>query len=148
MGFTFGSFNKARVFDVDNTNFKTHTTYDSQGNVKEKNMYWSCKEMYELNGADYLYVIHGAYINDLENKQTRRDGERSRAVTKKSAAVAIDDRYVTIPSFQIPEIEAMLENAAAVDMIRNGKAGFYIEEYENSFGINYKAVWTDVVDEM
>lgn len=148
MAFSFGSFNKARMFDVDNTNFVTHTTYNSKGEVKENNMYWSCKEMYELNGADHLYIVRGAYINDLKNKENRRDGEKSRAVTSESAAVAIEDRYITIPSFQIPEIKAMLENDAAIDMIRNGKAGFYIEEYENSFGINYKAIWTDVAGEM
>lgn len=148
MAFSFGSFNKARLFDVDNTNFVTHTTYDRSGNVKEKNMYWSCKEMYKLNGPDKVYVIHGAYINNLKEKPLNRDGEPSKAVTDESAAVAIDDRYVTIPSFQIPEIKDMLDNAAAIDMIRNGRAGFYIEEYENSFGTNYKAVWTDVAGDM
>lgn len=148
MAFSFGSFNKARLFDVDNTNFLTHTTYNQNGDVNEKNMYWTCKEMYELNGPDHVYVIHGVYINDLKKKEFRRDGEKSRAITDESAAVAIDDRYVTIPSFQIPEIKDMLSNDAAIDMIRSGKAGFYIQEYENSFGINYKAIWTDVTGEM
>lgn len=148
MAFSFGAFNKARTFDVDNTNFVTHTTYTSSGEVKENNMYWSCKEMFELNGPDKVYVIRGAYINNLKEKDKRRDGERSHAVTSESAAVAIEDRYISIPSFQIPEVKDMLDNAAAVDMIRAGRAGFYIEEYENSFGTQYKAVWTDVTDEM
>lgn len=148
MAFSFGSFNKARRFDVDNTNFVTHTTYNSKGEAKKDNPYWSCQEMYELNGPDHLYVIHGAYINDLDKLVTRRDGERSRAVTSESAAVAIEDRYVSIPSFQINEIKDMLENDAAIDMINAGRAGFYIEEYTNKFGTNYKAVWTDVTDEM
>lgn len=148
MAFSFGSFNKARLFDVDNTNFVTHTTYDSDGNAKENNMYWNLKEMFKLNGPDKVYVIHGAYINDLRANNFSRSGQPNRAVTNESAAVAIDDRYVTIPSFQIPEVKDMLDNAAAIDMIRNGRAGFYIEEYENNYGSNYKAVWTDVAGDM
>lgn len=139
--FSFESINKTRMFDVDNTNFVTHTTTRRDGTVREDDPYWSCAEMYKMKGADYVYRILGVYFNDLtENKNNRSDFQ---PLTPYSGAIAIEDRYVSVPSFQAEEVKAILANPAAVETIKSGRAGFQIEEYRNKWGTNYKIIWRD-----
>lgn len=133
--FTFESFNQERLFEVDATDFVKHERKNSKGKIEEST-YWKTAEMYELDGPDKVYTIQGVYINDLS-------GNRA-ALTDESAAVAIEDRYITVPTFQIKEIQKMLESDEAIRCIRSGHAGCTIEEYTNKFGTNYKLVWKTI----
>lgn len=133
--FSFESFNQERLFEVDASDFVTHERKNSRGKIVES-AYWKTAEMYELNGPDRVYVIQGLYLNDLT-------GNRD-ALTDESAAIAVEDRYITVPTFQIKEIKAMLESDDAIRCIRAGHAGCQIEEYTNKFGTNYKLVWMTV----
>ena len=133
--FTFESFNQERLFEVDATDFVTHERKNLRGKIVES-AYWKTREMFEMNGPDKVYTIQGIYINDLS-------GNRD-ALTDESAAIAVDDRYITVPTFQIKEIQAMLDSQEAIKCIRAGHAGCTIEEYTNKFGTNYKLVWQTI----
>lgn len=134
--FSFASFNQTRDFEVDNSNFVSHTRQDVKGKEYEST-YWKAEEVFMEFGEDHIYSVQGVYVNDLS-------GNRN-AITLESAAVAIEDRYVTVPSFQIKDIKRMLESDYAIKMIRDGHLGFTIESYISSLGKTcYKLVWCDL----
>lgn len=117
--FTFGSFNKERLFNVDTTSFD----------------YTSLESLFEENGEDSVYQILGAYIGT----KSQFDPE--------TPLVAIDGYYVNIPVFQLSEVKAMLDSRQAIAAINAGLAGFTIEQYEKKLKKGsrtcYKAVWCD-----
>lgn len=133
-GFVFESINQERIFEVDATNFVTHERI-SKGK-KIESAYWKCSEMYMQDGPDTEYRVQGVYLNDLT-------GVRD-ALTDESAAIAVEDRYITVPSFQVKDVQKILESDAAINAVRDGHLAVTIEEYTNKFGTNYKLVWHTV----
>lgn len=121
MAFTsFTSFNRERLFDIDTTGFE----------------YFKLRDLYEADGEDVVYVIRGIYL-----------GTKSEFADE-SPIVALDDRYVNLPQFQLAEIKEMLASKYAISAINRGEGGFKIQKYikklKTGSRVCYKAVWVDV----
>ena len=132
--FNFESINQSRVFDVDTTNFVTHEKIKK--GKKENSFFWSTDEMYMQDGPDHMYIVQGLQWNDLR--------ENPDAITPCSAAIAIEDRYITVPNFQVKDVRTMLDSDAAINAIIEGHLGVSIEEYTNKFGTYHKLIWHTV----
>lgn len=120
MAFTsFSSFNKERLFDIDTTGFE----------------YFKLRDLFEADGEGTEYIIRGLYI-----------GSKSE-FAEESPIVALDDKYVNIPQFQLPEVKEMLASKFAIAAINRGEGAFKIEKYikkmKTGSRVCYKAVWCD-----
>ena len=115
--FSFTSFNKERLFNVDTSDFD----------------YKKLEDLYNENGEDYVYPITGVYI-----------GTKSKFAAE-TPIVATDDCYVNLPDHQLGSIKEMLASKQAVDYINSGAAGFMIEKYhQKRFDVDcYSAVFVD-----
>ena len=115
----FESFNRERLFDIDTSGFK----------------YYKLRELYEEDGEGKEYVICGLYISNKSE------------YAEESPIAALEDRYVNLPEFQLPEVKEMLESKAAVAAINRGEGAFKIEKYikklKKGSRTCYKAVWCD-----
>lgn len=120
MAFNFEELNGSPLFDVDYDSFVTHTKINSKGE-EEESFYWKTEELYDIFGADKTYDVQGAFINDLKNVET--------AITKETASLAVEDRCITLPTFQIEAIRKILDSQEAVDQIIAGDVYVTIEPY-------------------
>lgn len=118
--FSFGSFNKVRLFTIDTQEFD----------------YVSLEDLYQENGPDAVYCVRGLYIG---TKSTYAD---------ESPLLATDKEYVNLPQHQLDEIKNMLADPRAIEAINNGHAGFVIEQfYQKRFKkYCYVARWVDYTE--
>jgi len=120
MAFTsFASFNRERLFDIDTSGFD----------------YYKLRDLYEVDGEGKEYIIRGLYLG------TKSD------FAELSPIVALDDKYVNLPQFQLEEVQDMLNSKFAVAAINRGEGAFKIEKYTKKLKtgsrVCYKAVWCD-----
>ena len=66
-----------------------------------------------------------------------------KAVSERNAWIATEDEFINVPAFQLPEIEKMMADSNAVKLCKQGKMGIMIEQYENTWGLQYKMRWCD-----
>lgn len=66
-----------------------------------------------------------------------------KAVSERNAWVATAEEFINVPSFQLPEVEKMMQDPNAVKLCKEGHLGIVIEGYENQWGSQYKIKWTD-----
>lgn len=118
--FNFEELNGERLFDVDFEEFVTHKRVDSKGEEYDS-FYWKTEELYMEFGPEKQYPVQGAYINDLK--------ENEDALTDETASLAVDDRCITLPNFQVEAIKKILASDEAVDAINEGKVYVTIEPY-------------------
>ena len=115
----FGSFNRERLFDIDTSGFD----------------YFKLRDLYEADGEGIEYIIRGLYI-----------GTKSE-FSEESPIVALEDRYVNLPLFQLDEVKDMLASKAAIAAINRGEGAFKVEKYlkklKTGSRVCYKAVWCD-----
>ena len=79
--------------------------------------YRSLHDLFNNNGADFVYEIKAMYIN-----KKSKYGE--------SPVIATTDYFVNIPSHLTDTVKEMIKDAEAVDTINNGHLGFQIYTYE------------------
>ena len=120
MKFTFAKFNKEKIFDIDTSEFD----------------YVSLEDLYNTNGADWVYPLKGLYIGTKSNYDPE------------TPILATDETYVNLPVHQLGEVKEMLADKQAIDAINKGCAGFVIEKYyQKKYKKDcYAAVWVDYLD--
>lgn len=114
---SFGSkYKKGSKFDVNTEGF----TYEN------------LKDLFKKNGADFKYKLLGIYIN--------KKGKFN------DAPVAICEGYfVNLPAHTLVDVINMLVDDDDVDAIKQGFAGFVIEEYQHDkYGTCYGINWVDL----
>lgn len=120
MAFSFGKkYNVERKFDIDTSEFD----------------YCSLEDLYEMTGEDpeATFEIRGVYINSKGNFDD-------------APVIAIEDRYVNLPSHLTGACRAMLEDKDCIKAINEGKCGFSIYKYhQKRFNKDCYAVkWVDL----
>lgn len=80
--------------------------------------YFSLKDLFDNNGADYVYEMQGLYIN-----RKSEYGDAPVAILK--------DCFANLPQHLLEVCQDMLSDQAAIDQIKAGLFGFMIEEYES-----------------
>lgn len=121
MSFSFAKrYNVERKFDVDTSDFD----------------YFSLEEIYDevLSGDENAALeIKGVYIN-------------TKGKFDDSPVLAIEDRYVNLPSFLTSACRAMIEDEACVKAINEGKCGFTVYKYhQKRFNKDcYSVKWVDL----
>lgn len=115
--FSFTSFNKQRLFNVDTTDFD----------------YVSLEDLYNRDGAGHVYLVTGLYI-----------GTKS-IYADEAPLLATDEEYVNLPEHQLSEVKAMMGDSRAVAEINSGNCGFVIDTYyQKRFKKTcYVARWVD-----
>ena len=125
--FSFGNFNKERLFD-----------FDAQA---ISGIYTNLEGLYERDGEGIKYQLKGIYIS---TKSEFND---------ESPIVALADTYVNMPQHQLQDIKSMLESKQAIKAINDGYAGFIIRKYTKNLKNKkgklvpkdcYSAEWCDV----
>lgn len=125
--FSFGNFNKERVFTFD--------TAAISGN------YTTLEDLYNENGDEWKYQLKGVYIS------TKSD------YNDESPIAALSNTYINLPQHQLLEIKNMLANKNAIEAINAGEAGFTIRHYTKNLKKKngsyetkdcYSAEWCDV----
>lgn len=113
----FSNFNKARLFDVDTTDFQ----------------YKSLEELYAEFGPDEIYTIKGIWIN-------------SKGIYDDAPVVATEDFYVNFPAHLTGVSKAIIEDKKCISAINNGKCGFKIVTYVKSKYNKtcYSIEWVDI----
>ena len=117
MGFSFAkSFNKERLFDIDTSEFE----------------YCSLEDLYAEVGEG-PFEIRGVYIN-------------TKGLYDPAPVIAIEDRYVNLPSHLVDACEQMLKDSRVINMINLGKCGFKITQYhQKRFNRDcYSVEWVDL----
>lgn len=66
-----------------------------------------------------------------------------KAVSERNAWIATEEEFINVPSFQLPEVEKLMQDPNAVKLCKQGHLGVTIEEYQNQWGTQYKVKWTD-----
>lgn len=110
-------FNKERLFNINTEGFD----------------YCTLEELFNENGADTVYQVHGIYINN-------------KSIFDPAPVIALADRYVNFPSFKAEECEEILHDPKAVIAINQGTVGFKIYSYEQKryHKTCYSIEWLDV----
>lgn len=117
-GFSFSSFNKTRTFDFNSEGYE----------------YISVEEAAVKYNDIATVPVLGIGIN-----KTTADT----AIYPENAWVATPEEFINVPHHQIEEVRAMLENPAAIRLIKAGKLGVTFESYSNKFGDFKKIIWCD-----
>lgn len=120
MAFVFEELNGAPVFDVDYDSFVTHPRKNRKGEIYDS-FYWKTEELYMDFGPEREYKVQGVYLNNLEDNED--------ALTKETASLAVEDRCITLPNFQVDAIKQILASDDAIDQIIEGKVYVTIEPY-------------------
>ena len=108
-------FNRERVFDVDTQGFE----------------YYSLEELYEEFGGSQTYLIKGMYVN-------------TKSLYGEAITIALDDRYVNVPSNLTAVCKEMLADKQTISCIQQGHAGFTIYPYSAHGKTCYGVTWVDI----
>lgn len=128
MAFSFSKkFSKSRLFNVDTSNFEYYNLEDLFAEALERH------EGVIENANKEVYVIRGIYIN-------------TKSLYDPAPVIALDDRYVNLPSHMTQTCMDMLADPTCIKAINEGKCGFTIYEYEQKrFNKTcYSVEWVDV----
>lgn len=128
MAFSFSKkFNKQRMFTVDTSNFEYCNLEDLFNEQLEL-----CDGDVEV-ASEVVYVIRGVYIN-------------TKSLYDPAPVIALDDRYVNLPSHMTQTCMDMLADLTCIKAINEGKCGFKIYQYEQKrFNKTcYSVEWLDV----
>lgn len=128
MAFSFSKkFNKARLFMVDTSDFEYYSLEDlfneqlevCDGDVEE--------------ASKFVYAIRGVYIN-------------TKSLYDPAPVLALNDRYVNLPSHMTETCMNMLADPTCIKAINEGKCGFKIYTYEQKryHKTCYSVEWVDV----
>lgn len=99
--------------------------------------YFSLQDLFEMNGADQIYVLKGVFINkNKPEKQLKEFGA--------SPVGILEDKMVNLPNHMLQEVEEMLQSEEDVDDIKNGAAVFKIRPYESHGKMCYGVDWQEV----
>lgn len=93
--------------------------------------YCDLKELVARNGLEAVYKINALYIN--------KKGKYGDA-----PVIATDTDLVNAPQHLLDTVLEVLADQASRLMIDEGKVGFKIYEYKNSYGLNYAVEWVDL----
>ena len=120
MKYSFGKFNKEKIFDIDTSDFD----------------YVSLEDLYNRDGEGAVYRIRGLYIGTKSN------------FDPETPILATDNEYVNIPVHQLDEIKAMLADKQTIKAINDGDCAFVIETYhQKRFNKDcYAAKWVDYAE--
>ena len=128
MAFSFGKrFNKERLFDIDTSDFEYYSLEDLWEESLEE-------EEGDVEAAnDRRYTICGIYINTKGNFDP-------------APVIALEDRYVNLPSHMTETCQDMLKDAQCIRAINEGRCGFTIYKYtQKRFNKEcYSVRWVDV----
>lgn len=83
------------------------------------------------NGIDTVYPLRGVYISTKG-----RYGEEPVLIS--------DGIQVNAPKHILDVVKNIMSSDDDINTINNGKVGFRIYEYKNSYGINYGINWVDL----
>lgn len=128
MAYSFSKkFNKSRLFNVDTSNFEYYNLEDLFNEELEV-----CSGDVEA-ASEFVYVIRGVYIN-------------TKSLYDPAPVIALDDRYVNLPSHMTEACMAMLADPVCIKAINDGKCGFKIYTYEQKRYNKtcYSVEWVDV----
>lgn len=118
MSFSFAKFNKEFLFELPSS---------------ITGVYLKPVEAEEKYGEGIIPVIgYGVSTNKSPN-----------AVSAENAWIATDEEFINVPLFQLPEIQAMMEDRNAVSLTKQGKLGAQIVHYTNQYGDQIKFKWVD-----
>lgn len=121
--FSFGAFNKDFLFEL------------PEG-LWEKENFIKPADAESIYGDGVIPII-GYGVNTIDRTKNPH------AVSSESGWVATAKELINVPSFQIPEIKAMMEDFDAVEACRSGHMGATLKRYENQYGENIKFIWCD-----
>ena len=100
--------------------------------------YFKLGDLFQTYGADEVYTVRGAYVNE----RTTKKGKKFMSVT-----IILDDRFASFPEHMAAEVSEMIKCEEDVADIKAGKVGFKIHTYESDYsdGICYGVTWVDVL---
>ena len=99
--------------------------------IPENFEYASLADLYNNNGADFVYCVRALYIN-----HKGKFGDAPVAVTS--------GEIVNLPKYLLEAVEAIRRDAEAVDAINNQQFGFRIRVYNNNGRTCYTVNWVDM----
>lgn len=120
-GFNFSALNNNFVFDL------PEGLWDKQNFIK-------VDEAHAKYGDEIIPVIAFGIVKI--DKEKHPD-----AVSDKSAWIATEDELISIPSFQLSDVEMMLKSEEAVEACKSGLMGVRFDAYDCKYGRHVKAVW-------
>lgn len=97
-------------------------------------IYLKIAEAAEKYGDDVVIPVIGYGISKNTSEK---------AVSEYNAWVATDEEFINVPSFQMPEVEAMMADNNAVKLCKQGHLGIKLVPYYNMWGLQYKVRWCD-----
>lgn len=99
--------------------------------------YFKLQELFEMNGADQLYVLKGVFINkNKPEKQLKEFGA--------SPVGILENKLVNLPNHMLSEVEDILKDEEDIEAIMNGEAVFKIRQYESHAKTCYGIDWQEV----
>lgn len=128
MAFSFSKrFNKERLFPIDTSDFE----YSSLEELYNEALEESGGDVDEANEKEY--TVRGVYINTKGNFDP-------------APVLALDDRYVNLPSHMTDVCQDMLKDAQCIRAINEGHCGFTIYQYvqKRYNRVCYSVRWCDL----
>lgn len=128
MAFSFGKrFNKERLFNIDTSEFEYYSLED----LYKESLEEAGGDIDEANEKEY--TIYGVYINTRGNYEP-------------APVLALEDRYVNLPSHLTEVCQDMLGHAQCIKAINEGLCGFTIYQYKQKrYGkVCYSVRWCDL----
>ena len=99
--------------------------------------YYKLQDLFDMNGADQLYVLKGVFIHKKKNeKQLKEFGP--------SPVGILEDKLVNLPNHMLAEVEDILKDEEDIEAIMNGEAVFKIRQYESHARTCYGIDWQEV----
>lgn len=92
--------------------------------------YSSLHDLYNNNGADFVYDIRAMYIN-----KKSKFGE--------SPVIATSNELVNFPKHLTDTVKEMLTDSEVIDAINNHVFGFQIYTYTDGANVYYSVNWVD-----
>ncbi len=99
--------------------------------IPENFGYVNLKELVDRNGLEPVYKINAFYIN--------KKGKFGDA-----PVIATDNELVNAPQHLLDTVLEVMEDQASRLMVDDGKVGFKVYAYKNSYGENYAVEWVDL----
>lgn len=105
--------------------------------MPEDSEFISLKELYDQNGADYIYVLTGMYLSDKGKFGTQ-------------PVLLIPTHFVNAPKHLTETVKEILQDDEVVKQINDGNAGFKVQKYiDKNFGKEcYSVEFVDLYDDI
>ena len=99
--------------------------------IPEGTPYVKLSELFEEKNPDRIFQVKGFYIN-------------TKGKFGEAPVIHIENLLVNAPSHLVPTIKAMREDEELIQLVNEGKVGFKIEPYTNSYGNAYSLKWVNI----